>query len=116
MNQIPDYSDIKFSVKDMQRFLKDGNINIGQKDLEKLNTIFKNYDKVNAKGEKKPDGELGINENREGFKEELEKRMPGLADKLVEFFIILDIVEEDRALKEAQKKFEGNNPKLDTKS
>ena len=108
MNQIPDYSDIKFSVKDMQRFLKDGNIKLEKKDLDKLNTIFKNYDKINTKGEKKPDGELGLNEDREGFKNDLEKQMPGVFDKLIEFFIILDIVEENRAEKEAKEQFENN--------
>ena len=106
--KIPDYSDIKFTVNDMQRFLKDGNINLEKKELDKLNTIFKNYDKINDKGEQKPDGELGLNEDREGFQNELKKSMPGVFDKLVEFFIILDIVEEKRAENEAKEQFKNN--------
>lgn len=112
MNQIPDYSDIRFSVKDMKRFFKDGNIQVDKKELDQLSQILSHYDKVNEKGENKPDGELGLKEDREAFKEELEKQMPGMFDKLLEFFIIVDVVEEDRAMKEAQK----NAPKLDTKS
>ena len=112
VNEIPDYSNIQFSLSDMNRFLKDSNFTLSEADSKKLNTIFGKYDKVNEKGENKPDGILSKNENREKFLKDLDKEMPELSNKLLEFFIILDIVEEDRELKKVKEPNKGFDTKI----
>jgi hypothetical protein len=41
---IPDYSNIQFSMADMERFFKDGNVQLDNKSKQKLNTIFQKCD------------------------------------------------------------------------
>ena len=113
----PDYSNLTFSVNSMKRFLKDGNVTLNKNDLKKLNLIFNRYDKINKQGEKKPDGELSLNEDRASFMDDLEKQMPDLYDKLVEFFIVIDLVEEEKnGRKQFEETIETGRKKLDVKS
>ena len=103
---IPDYTNIKFSLADMNKYLKDSNIKLSVEDSKKLNTVFSHYDKVNEKGENKPDGILTKQiEDREAFMKDLQKRMPEVFDKLCEFFIINDIVEERNEAKKLDQKY-----------
>jgi len=101
-SEIPNYTDVQFSLSDMNKYLRENNVTLSGSDAKKLNTIFGHYDKLNNKGEQKPDGVLAKSENREAFLNELNKEIPGLSDKLLEFFIMVDIAEADRDLKNAK--------------
>ena len=92
---IPDYSDLKFSMTDMNRFFKDQGIKLNQKDTEKLNSVFNKYD---AKNEKK-DGEISKIDNRVRFLGELEKSDPEIFDKVVSFSIAVACAEDMRKTK-----------------
>lgn len=92
---IPDYSDLKFSMTDMNRFFKDQGIKLNQKDTEKLNSVFNKYD---AKNEKK-DGEISKIDNRVRFLGELEKSDPEIFDKVVSFSIAVECAEDMRKTK-----------------
>ena len=92
---IPDYSDLKFSMADMQRFFKDQGIKLNQNDAKKLNSVFNKYD---AKNEKK-DGEISKIDNRVRFLGELEKSDPEIFDKVVSFSIAVEYAEDMRKAK-----------------
>ncbi len=99
---IPDYSDLKFSMADMNRFFKDQGIKLNQNDTKKLNSVFNKYD---AKNEKQ-DGEISKIDNRVRFLGELEKTDPEIFDKVVPFSIAVEQAEDLRKQKaETDKEF-----------
>ena len=109
MTNIPDYSNIQFSMADMERFFKDGNIQLDAKSKEKLNTIFEKCDKRNTDGKKLKggDGQL-TGKERESFMKKIKKKMPELYSQVVDFFVTVDVIEDmkqqqETALKELEK-------------
>ncbi len=102
---VPDYSNINFSVNSMQGFFKDQGVELSAGDSKKLESIFKECDTQNAKGEKGADGVLTGNE-REGFMDKVKSACPQIYQSLVEFFITVDVVEELKTNKEALKNAE----------
>jgi len=99
---IPDYSDLKFSMADMNRFFKDQGIKLDTLQKMNLNSVFNKYD---AKNEKK-DGEISKIDNRVRFLGELEKSDPEIFDKVVSFSIAVEQAEDLRKQKaETEKEF-----------
>ena len=102
MNNIPDYSNIQFSMADMERFFKDGNIQLNDKSKQKLNTIFEKCDKRDTEGKKLKGGDgLLTGKERESFLKKIKKKMPELYSQVVDFFITVDTVEDLNKEKEA---------------
>ena len=92
MQNIPDYSNLKFSLADMNKFFKDQGIKLDQKQTQKLNSVFGKFDKLSEK----QDGEISKSENREEFMKTLEKDEPKIFDKLIEFSIAVEMAEDMR--------------------
>ena len=53
---VADYSNLKMNLDGINTFFKDNGVQISAQDSAKLNSIFKECDTINAKGEQKPDG------------------------------------------------------------
>lgn len=99
---IPDYSDLKFSMADMNRFFKDQGIKLDTLQKMNLNSVFNKYD---AKNEKQ-DGEISKIDNRAKFLGELETSDPETFDKVVSFSIAVEQAEDLRKQKaETEKEF-----------
>lgn len=97
---IPDYSDLKFSMADMNRFFKDQGIKLDTLQKMNLNSVFYKYD---AKNEKK-DGEISKLDNRAKFLGELEKSDPETFNKVVSFSIAVESAEDLRKQKAETRK------------
>lgn len=95
---VQDFSNVKMTLSSINAYLKNNGIEVSAEESAKLNTIFKESDTENAKGEKKPDGELSIKE-RDTFIDKIETALPRLFQKLVDFSIIMDIKDEEEAQK-----------------
>ncbi len=97
---VPDYSDLKFSMADMNRFFKDQGIKLNTEQTKKLNSVFNKYD---AKNEKK-DGEISKIDNRAAFLGELEKSDPEIFDAIAPFSIAVEYAEDLRKQKQEVEK------------
>ncbi len=93
--KVPDYSDLKFSMADMNRFFKDQGIKLNTLQTMNLNSVFNKYD---AKNEKK-DGEISKIDNRVKFLGELQISDPETFDKVVPFSIAVEYAEDLRKQK-----------------
>lgn len=94
-DNIPNYSDLKFSMADMNRFFKDQGIKLDTLQKMNLNSVFNKYD---AKNEKK-DGEISKLDNRAKFLGELQISDPETFDKVVPFSIAVEQAEDLRKQK-----------------
>lgn len=89
---VNDYSNLKMNMNGMKTFFKDNNVKISSEEQEKLNCIFKDCDKLNTKGENKPDGEL-TGEERTSFLNKVKKLCPNIYQRVVDFYTAVDVVE-----------------------
>lgn len=96
---VQDFSNVNMSLSNINAYLKDNGVEVSAEESEKLNSIFKESDTENVKGEKKPDGELSGRE-RDAFLEKVKSALPKLFQKIVDFTVIMDVKED----LEAQKK------------
>lgn len=102
---IPDYSDLKMNMSGLNRFFNDQGIKISSEESSKLNTIFNECDTENAKGEKKPDGEL-TGQERSKFLARIESAAPKLYQKVVDFYTVVDVIEDFQKTQEETNKKE----------
>ena len=120
MQNIPDYSNIKFSMADMERFFKDGNVQLNDQTKQKLNTIFEKCDIRGEDGKKLQDGDgILTGKERESFMKKVKHKMPEIYEKVVDFFVAVDVVEElnqaaavKKSLQEVQETHEQNKRDL----
>lgn len=112
MAQIPDYSDLKMNMSGLNRFFNDQDVKISSEENAKLNSIFKECDTENAKGENKPDGELTGNE-RNKFLDRIKTALPKLYQKVVDFYTVVDVIE---GIQEDQDETKTNLEQLENKS
>lgn len=89
---VADYSNLKMNLDGINTFFKDNGVQISAQDSAKLNSIFKECDTINAKGEQKPDGEL-TGEERTSFLNKVKSLCPNLYQKIVDFYTAVDVVE-----------------------
>ena len=76
---------------------------ISSEESSKLNTIFNECDTENAKGEKKPDGEL-TGQERSKFLARIKSAAPKLYQKVVDFYTAVDVAEDLQKTQEETKK------------
>lgn len=102
-NDIPDYTNLKANMQGMQRFFKDGNVQINAKDSQTIASIFKQCDtegKKDANGKEVGDGELNANE-RSKFLGMLQKVLPeAVYQKVEDFITTVDVIEDISATKQ----------------
>jgi predicted DNA-binding protein len=117
MQNIPDYSGIKFSMADMERFFKDGNVQLSDQTKQKLNTIFEKCDKRGEDGKKLKGGDgVLTGKERESFMKKIKHKMPEIYENVVDFFVAVDVIEEldqadavqKKSLQQVQKEHEQN--------
>lgn len=100
---IPDYRDLKMNMSGLNKFFNDQGIKISSEESSKLNTIFNECDTENAKGEKKPDGEL-TGQERSKFLARIKSAAPKLYQKVVDFYTAVDVAEDLQKTQEETKK------------
>ena len=102
-NDIPDYTNLKANMQGMQRFFKDGNVQINAKDSQTIASIFKQCDtegKKDANGKEVGDGKLNANE-RSKFLGMLQKVLPeAVYQKVEDFITTVDVIEDISATKQ----------------
>lgn len=103
-NDIPDYTNLKADMQGMQRFFKDGNVQINAKDSQTIASIFKQCDtegKTDTNGKQVGDGQLNTNE-RSKFLAMLQKVLPkAVYQKVEDFITTVDVIEDISAMNEA---------------
>lgn len=92
MSQIPDYGNLKMNMEGFTRFLKDSGVELNETQRANINSIFKECDTENAKGEKGPDGEL-TGKERMTFLDRVKAQCSELYQQATEFFTVVDVVE-----------------------
>ena len=102
---VPDYSNIKFNMNDIQRFFKDQGVDVSAKDSKTLASIFKECDTQDEKGEKKADGVL-TGAERDKFFDKIKSACPKLVNSVVDFFVTVEIIEEQKELKRVKQMIE----------
>ena len=100
---VQDFSNASMNLSSINAYLKDNGIEISAEESTKLNSIFKECDVENAKGENKPDGELSLKE-RPNFLAKIKSSLPKLFKKLVDFSILVELKEDFGAQQKEQKK------------
>ena len=90
---VQDFSNVSMNLSSINAYLKDNGVEVSAEDSAKLNSIFKESDTENAKGEKKADGELSRKE-RSAFLDKVESALPKLFKKIVDFATIIDVKED----------------------
>lgn len=88
-----DFNNVNMTLTSINAYLKDNGVEVSAEDSAKLNSIFKESDTENAKGEKKADGELSRKE-RSVFLDKVQSALPKLFQKLVDFSIIVNSKED----------------------
>ena len=105
--QIPesDYSNVRFTMADLNRFSKDGNVKVSDDKRKQLNTIFKSSDKFDEYGRhvKQGDGILNI-EERVKFLNRVQKEIPDLFNDIVDFALTVELIEDLRLQNEQKSK------------
>ena len=105
-NDIPDYTNLKADMQGMQRFFKDGNVQINAKDSQTIASIFKQCDtegKTDTNGKQVGDGQLNTNE-RSKFLAMLQKVLPeAVYQKVEDFITTVDVVEDMSAMNQKAK-------------
>ena len=100
---IPDYTNLKANMQGMQRFFKDGNVQINAKDSQRIASIFKQCDtegKKDANGKDVGAGKLNANE-RSKFLGMLQKVLPeAVYQKVEDFITTVDVIEDISATKQ----------------
>ncbi len=102
---VPDYSNIKFNMNDIQRFFKDQGVDVSAKDSKTLASIFKECDTQDEKGEKKADGVL-TGEERSTFIDKIQAACPKLVNSVIDFFTTVEVVEEQKEWKKVEQMLE----------
>ena len=97
---VQDYSNINFSVNGMKSFFKDQGVEVSAGDSKKLESIFQECDTQNAKGGKGADGVL-TDKERESFMDKVKSACPKKNKKVVDFFVMVDVVEDMKVLRQA---------------
>ena len=92
MTQIPDYGNLKMNMEGFTRFLKDSGVELNATQRENINSIFKECDTENAKGEKRADGEL-TGKERMTFLDKVKAQCAELYQQATDFFTVVDVVE-----------------------
>ena len=112
---VQDFSKLNFSISGMQTFFKEQGIEFSPKDSQKLESIFKECDTKNEKGEKKADGVL-TGEERSSFINKVKSSCPNIYQKVVDFFTVIDVQEDlEKMRQEAIDEVESDRQKQDIK-
>ncbi len=90
---VQDFNNINFSINGMQTFFKEQGVEFSPKDSQKLESIFKECDTKNEKGEKKADGIL-TGDERNSFMDKVKSSCPNIYQKVVDFFTVIDVQED----------------------
>lgn len=90
---VKDFNNVSMNLSSINAYLKDNGVEVSAEDSAKLNSIFKESDTENAKGEKKADGELSAKE-RSAFLDKVKAALPKLFQKIVDFATIIDVKED----------------------
>jgi len=93
MQKIPDYTNLKMTMDGIKEFFKDSNVKISKEDSAKINTIFQECDTKNAKGEKKPDGEL-TGQERIDFLDKIKSELYKFYQIMIDLFTVIEVKEE----------------------
>lgn len=88
-----DFSNVNMTLTSINAYLKDNGVEVSAEDSAKLNSIFKESDTENAKGEKKADGELSRKE-RSVFLDKIRSALPKLFREIADFATIMDQKED----------------------
>lgn len=91
-NSIPDYSNLKANLSSMNRFFNDQGINLTESEKAKIKNIF---DESNVEKEKDKNIEeqlTGV--ERASFLEKIKQAAPNIYNKIVDFFVSLEVVED----------------------
>ena len=99
---VQDFSSVNFSINGMQSFFKEQGVEINASDSKKLESIFKECDTTNEKGEKKPDGVL-TGDERLSFMDKVKSTCPNIYQKVVDFFTAIDVKEDLEAMQQEAK-------------
>ena len=90
---VRDFGNIKMNMEGLNRFFQDNGVKISGEDSAKINSIFKECDTENTKGEQKADGELNGQE-RMNFLNKIKSACPNLYQKVVDFYTAVDVKED----------------------
>ncbi len=91
-NSIPDYSNLKANLSSMTRFFNDQGVNLTESEKAKIKNIF---DESNVEKEKDKNIEeqlTGV--ERTNFLEKIKQAAPNIYNKIVDFFVSLEVVED----------------------
>ena len=115
---VQDFNNINFSINGMQTFFKEQGVEVNAGDSKKLESIFKECDTTNEKGEKKSDGVL-TGAERDSFMDKVKSACPNIYQRVVDFFVAIDVKEDLEAMQQetvdslkkqdAEEKVRGNN-------
>lgn len=76
---------------------------------QKINSVFKECDTEDAKGNKVDGGDGVLNKNEQAkFQTFLQEKLPALYDKFVEFFIMMDLIQDKEEADKAAAKDSSN--------
>lgn len=101
MSQIPDYGNLKMNMEGFTRFLKDSGVELNETQRANINSIFKECDTENAKGEKGPDGEL-TGKERMTFLDKVKAQCSELYQRATDFYNVVDVVEGLKGKEESE--------------
>ena len=99
---VQDFNNINFSINGMQTFFKEQGVEVNAGDSKKLESIFKECDTTNEKGEKKSDGVL-TGAERDSFMDKVKSACPNIYQKVVDFFVAIDVKEDLEAMRQEAK-------------
>ena len=91
-NSIPDYSNLKANLSSMNRFFNDQGVNLTESEKAKIKNIF---DESNVEKEKDKNIEEQLTgTERTNFLEKIKQAAPNIYNKIVDFFVSLEVVED----------------------
>ena len=91
-NSIPDYSNLKANLSSMTRFFNDQGVNLTESEKAKIKNIF---DESNVEKEKDKNIEEQLTgTERTNFLEKIKQAAPNIYNKIVDFFVSLEVVED----------------------
>lgn len=103
MGDVFDTTNVKTNMAGLNAFLQYSGVKLTDEEKGKMNTIFAECDTQNKQGEKGADGILSGSEV-DNFIDKIAKSLPRLREKVVDFAVMMNIVEDTRSeAKETQK-------------
>ncbi len=97
-NSIPDYSNLKANLSSINRFFNDQGVKLTANEQAQIKSIFEesNTEKENDKNVE----EQLTGAERTNFLEKIKQTLPNIYNKIVDFFVSVEVVEDRQKVKE----------------